>query len=192
MAGKIAACVRALTRFKEDPVKLLLLLVLLAAVAYFAPAPLGHAEQSIEIASDRDKVWGVVGDVTSARLWDPGMKDLKVTSEIKIGPGTVRTAAGAMVKTTETVRDWATYNKITFDVTHDPAITKFETSTLTIEPGEGQGTRVTWAIDYQMAGGYLGHFADKFLLGSVHGGRISDGLSNLKRYVETGETPPTL
>jgi uncharacterized membrane protein len=173
-------------------VKLLLLLVLLGAVAYFAPAPLGHAEQSVEIAADRDKVWGVMGDLTSARLWDPGMKDMKITSDTKIGPGTVRTAAGALVKTTETVRDWAAYNKVTLDVTHDPNITKFETSTLTIEPGTSGGTRVTWALDYQMAGGYLGHFADKFLLGSVHQGRISDGLQNLKRYAETGETPVTL
>jgi uncharacterized membrane protein len=173
-------------------VKLLLLLVLLGAVAYFAPAPLGHAEQSVEIATDRNKVWGVIGDLTSARLWDPGMKDMKITSDIKVGPGTVRTASGALVKTTETVRDWAAYNKVTLDVVHDPNITKFETSTITIEPGTGGGTRVTWALDYQMTGGYLGHFADKFLLGSVHEGRISDGLTNLKRYAETGETPVTL
>lgn len=172
--------------------KLLLLIVVLGAVAYFAPAPLGHAQQSIEIATGRDKVWGVLGDVTSARIWDPGMKDLKVTSDIKVGTGTVLSAAGPMVKTEETVRDWAAYNKMTFDVTHDPKITKFETSTITIEPGERDGTRVTWALDYQMQGGYLGHFVDMFLLGSVHGGRISEGLGNLKRYVETGETPVTL
>lgn len=190
--GKIAVCVRATTRFKEVPVKLLLFLVVLGVVAFFAPAPLGHAEQSVEIATSRDKVWGVIGDLTSARLWDPGMKEMKITSDTKVGPGTVRTAAGAMVKTTETVRDWAGYNKVTLDVTHDPRITKFETSTLTIEPGQSGGTRVTWALDYQMSGGYLGHFADKFLLGSVHLGRISEGLANLKRYAETGETPITL
>ncbi|MEP7027980.1 MAG: SRPBCC family protein [Candidatus Eisenbacteria bacterium] len=172
--------------------KFLMLLVLLGVVAFFAPAPLGHAEESIEIATSRDKVWGVVGDVTSARLWDPGMKDLKVTSDTKIGPGTVRFADGALVKTQETVREWAAYNKVTFDVSHDPKITKFETSTITLEPGENGGTHVTWSLDYQMTGGYLGHFADKFLLGSVHQGRISEGLPNLKRYAETGETPITL
>jgi uncharacterized membrane protein len=173
--------------------KLLILLVLLGAVAYFAPAPLGHAEQAIEIGTDRNRVWTVLADVSSARLWDPGMKDLKIVSDTKTGPGTERFASGALVKTRETVKDWIAYNRMVLDVTHDPKITKFETSTITIEPGERSGgTRVRWALDYQMAGGYLGHFADKFLLGSVHAGRISDGLANLKRYAETGETPINL
>jgi len=173
-------------------VKLLVLLVLLGLVAYFAPAPLGHAEQSIEIGTGRDKVWSVLGDVSSAHIWDPGMKDMKVVSEIKMGPGAERFSAEGLVKTHETVRDWVAYNKLSFDVTHEPKITKFETSTITIEPGASGGTRVRWAMDYQMAGGYLGQFADKFLLGSVHGGRISEGLANLKRYAETGETPVNL
>lgn len=172
--------------------KFLLLLVILGAVAYLAPAPLGHAEQAIEITTDRERVWTVLADVSSARLWDPGMKEMKITSERKSGPGTVRHAAGPLVKTTESVREWIAYNKISFDVIHDPKMTKFETSTIAIEPGERGGTRVRWSLDYRMTGGYLGHFADKFLLGSVHAGRISEGLSNLKRYTETGETPPTL
>jgi hypothetical protein len=117
------------------------------------------------------------------------MKDMKILSEIKTGPGTLRYAAGPLVKTTETVKDWIAYNRITFEVAHDPKITKFETSTISIEPGEGSGTRVRWTLDYRMTGGYLGHFADKFLLGSVHAGRISEGLSNLKRYTETGRRP---
>lgn len=172
--------------------KFLVLLVVLGLVAYFAPAPLGHAEQSVEIGTDRDRVWSVLADVSSARLWDPGMKDLKIVSDTKTGPGTERFAAGPLVKTHETVKDWIAYNRLVFDVSHEPKITKFETSTITIEPGERGGTRVRWALDYQMAGGYLGHFADKFLLGSVHGGRISEGLANLKRYAETGETPINL
>jgi len=169
-----------------------MLLVILGAVAYFAPAPLGHAEQAIEINADRNKVWTVLADVSSARLWDPQMRDMKIVSDTKIGAGTERSAEGAVVKTREKVREWVSYNRIVFDVSHDPKITKFETSTIQIEPGEVSGTRVRWSLDYRMTGGYLGQFADKFLLGNVHAGRISEGLSNLKRYTETGETPATL
>ena len=133
--------------------KFLLLLVILGAVAYLAPAPLGHAEQAIEITTDRERVWTVLADVSSARLWDPGMKEMKITSERKSGPGTVRHAAGPLVKTTESVREWIAYNKISFDVIHDPKVTKFETSTIAIEPGERGGTRVRWALDYRMTGG---------------------------------------
>ena len=173
--------------------KLLVLLALLGAVAYFAPAPLGHAEQAIEINVDRNRVWTVLADLYSARLWDPAMKDMKFTSDQKVGPGTVRYAEGALVKTRETVREWIAFNRLVFDVTHDPKVTKFETSTIAVEPGStSNSTRIRWTLDYRMTGGYLGQFADKFLLGSVHAGRISEGLSNLKRYAETGETPPTL
>ena len=173
--------------------KLLLFLVLLGAVAYFAPAPLGHAEQAIEINADRNRVWTVLADVSSARLWDPAMKDMRITSDQKTGTGTVRYAEGALVKTRETVKEWIAYNRLVFDVTHDPKCTKFETSTISMEPGtSSNSTRVRWTLDYRMSGGYLGQFADKFLLGSIHAGRVSEGLANLKRYAETGETPPTL
>jgi len=174
-------------------VKFLLLLVILGAVAYFAPAPVGHAEQAIEINADRNRVWTVLADVSSARLWDPAMKDMKITSDQKIGTGTMRSSEEGLVKTRETVKEWIAYNRLVFDVTHDPKITKFETSTIAVEPGTSSNTtRIRWSLDYRMTGGYLGQFADKFLLGSVHAGRISEGLSNLKRYAETGETPPTL
>lgn len=173
--------------------KLLVLLLLLVAAAYFVPAPLGHVEQSVDIATGRERVWSVLGDVTSARLWDPTMKDLKLVSDIRVGPGAELFAPGTLVKTRETVKDWVPYNRIVFDVTHDPNITRYETSTLTIEPGDrSETTRVKWALDYQMAGGYLGHWADQFLLGTVHAGRVKDGLANLKRFTETGETPITL
>jgi hypothetical protein len=177
----------------EVLVKLLLLLVLLGAVAYFAPAPVGHAEQAIEINADRNKVWGVLADLYSARLWDPAMKDMKFAGDVKTGTEAERYSDEGIVKTREKVREWVAYNRLVFDVTHDPKITKFETSTIAVEPGTtSNSTRIRWTIDYRMSGGYLGQFADKFLLGSVHQGRISEGLSNLKRYAETGETPPTL
>jgi len=173
-------------------VKFLFLIVVVAAIAYFAPAPVQHVEQTVEIATSRDKVWEVLADPTSARLWDPGMKDLKIVSDVKEGAGTTIEARGALVKTVETVKESIDDNRLSFDVKHDPDITRYETSTLSLEPTERNSTRVKWEMDYQMAGGYLGHFADQVLLGSVHGGRISDGLSNLKRYAETGETPTTL
>jgi len=111
-------------------------------------------------------------------------------------PGVAHLAAleaqGPLVKNIETVTELDDFNRVRFDVKHDPPITKYETSTLSLEPSENGGSRVKWEMDYQMAGGYLGHFADQILLGSVHGGRISEGLANLKRYAETGETPVTL
>lgn len=167
--------------------KLIIFLLILGAAAYFAPVPIAHVEGTIEIMSNRDRVWGVLGDLTSGRLWDPIMKEPKLVSEVKSGIGTTRTAASVIVKTTEKVTEWVPYNRMAFEVTHEPKVTKFETSTMEMTPGGGDATRVRWTIDYQMAGGYLGFLGDRFVLGRFHQGRIDQGLANLKRYAETGE-----
>jgi hypothetical protein len=66
-------------------------------------------------------------------------------------------------------------------------LTKFETSRMVLTPSGLDGTHVSWTLDYQMNGGYLGNLADRFLLASAHRGRVDEGLARLKRYAETGE-----
>ena len=170
--------------------KLLVLLAVLVAAAWFAPAPVSHVEDAIEISAPRDRVWTILSDVTSSRLWDRHMRDVTIVSDAKSGTGTTRASGGPIVKTRETVREWVPYNRLAFDVEHDPKLTKFETSRLEIEPSGATGTRVRWTLDYQMNGGYLGNLADQVLLGSTHRGRLVDGLARLKRYAETGEVLP--
>ena len=168
--------------------KLLVLLAVIVAIAWFAPAPVAHYQSSIDISAPRDRVWTILSDVTGARLWDRQMRDATIVSEAKSGVGTVRASdAGPVVKTRETVTEWIAYNRVEYRVSHEPALTKFETSRIELVPSGASGTRVTWSLDYQMNGGYLGDLADKFLLGSVHRSRVEDGLSRLKRYAESGE-----
>ncbi len=167
--------------------KLLILLLILLAGAWLAPAPVAHVEGTIEIAADRERVWTVLSDLSGARLWDPLMREAKITSDAKSGVGAERFSAGALVKTRERVSEWLPYNRVVLEVSHEPDLTKFEESRIEIEPSGAAGTRVQWAMNYQVTGGYLGSLGDRFLFGSVHQGRIDDGLSNLKRYAETGE-----
>jgi uncharacterized membrane protein len=167
-------------------VKLLLLLLLAGVVAWFAPAPLSQAHGSIDINASRDHVWSVLADLSSPRLWDPALKDVKIVTDNQSGPGAVRESAGAVVKTRETVTDWVAYNKMVLAVELQPKVTRFETSTIDLSPA-GAATHVDWTLDYQMNGGYLGFLADKTLFGSLHQGRIDQALVNLKRYAETGE-----
>jgi len=171
-------------------VKFLILLALLGAVAWFVPAPVSHVEGDIEISATRERVWSILSDVSSARLWDPQMRDLSLVSDAKTGVGTERASHGPVVKSREKVTEWVPYNKLAFDVVHDPALTRFETSKIEITPVGASGTRVHWSLDYQMNGGFLGNLADRFLLGSAHKGRIDDGLARLKRYAETGDVSP--
>ena len=76
--------------------KLLILLILVGAVAWLAPAPLSHVEGAVEIAASRDRVWTILSDVSSARLWDREMRELTITSTAKTGTGTARFARGAV------------------------------------------------------------------------------------------------
>ena len=174
----------------EDVVKLLILLALIVAAAWFAPAPLSHAERSIEVEASRDRVWTILSELSSARLWDPQMRDLKLVSEVKTGEGTERVAQGPVVRTTEKVVEWVPFNRVAFDVVHEPRLTRFETSRIVLTPSGASNTRVTWTIDYQMNAGYLGNLADRLLLGSAHQGRIDEGLTRLERYAETGDVVP--
>jgi hypothetical protein len=138
-------------------VKFLLLLAVLVAIAWFAPAPISHVESTIDIAAPRDRVWTILADVSSARLWDRQMRDVTIVSEAKSGVGTERfSPAGPVVKTRERVTEWLAYNRLTFAVTHEPDLSKFETSQIELVPSGANGTRVRWSIDYQMNGGYLG------------------------------------
>jgi uncharacterized membrane protein len=171
-------------------VKLLILLAVLVAAAWFAPAPVSHVEGDIEISAPRDRVWSILSDVSGARLWDARMRDVTLVSEAKTGVGTERASHGPIVKTREKVTEWVPYNSLAFEVVHDPRLTRFETSKIEITPVGANGTRVRWSLDYQMNGGYLGNLADRFLLASTHQGRIDDGLPRLKRYAETGEVLP--
>ena len=171
--------------------KFLLLLAVLVAIAWFAPAPVRHVESAIDISAPRDRVWTILSDVTGARLWDRQMRDATIVSEAKTGVGTERfSTAGPVVRTRERVTEWVSYNRLEFQVDHDPDLTQFETSRIELEPSGATGTKVRWAIDYQMNGGYLGDLFDKLALGSAHKGRIDDGLARLKRYAETGHVTP--
>jgi uncharacterized membrane protein len=156
------------------------------AIAWFAPAPISKASNAVVIEAPRDRVWEVLSDLSSARLWDPGMKEVKLVGDTKSGENAVRASDGLLGKTIERIRESLPYNRLRMDVTHDPKLTKFETSTISLEPS-GSSTRVEWTMEYQMNGGYLGLLADKVLLGPVHQGRIDQGLANLRRYAETGE-----
>jgi uncharacterized membrane protein len=172
---------------RRSIVKLLILLILLLAGAWFAPAPVSHVENTIEITANRERLWAILADLPAARLWDPQLRDAELTSQVKSGVGTERRGQGALVKTSEKVTEWVPYNRIVSEVIHEPALSKFEASRIDLEPAGVASTRVRWSIDYQVKGGYLGNLADRFLFASVHQGRIDDGLSNLKRYAETGE-----
>lgn len=167
--------------------KLLILLVLIGAAAWFAPAPVSHVEGSVEIDASRDHLWSILSDVSSARLWDPQMRDVRIVSDAKSGVGTERASAGPIVRSSERITEWVPYNRLVSQVSHQPELTKFETSRIVLTPSGLDGTQVSWTLDYQMNGGYLGNLADRFLLASAHQGRVDDGLARLKRYAETGE-----
>jgi uncharacterized membrane protein len=171
----------------EVALKFLILLVLAGVVAYLAPAPVAHRESSIEINAKTEDVWAIVSDLGGVRRWDPAVREAHVVTTTSEGRGAVRRFEGAFVKTTEKVTEWERPHKITFAVSHEPDVTRYETSTLRILPA-GAGSKVVWTLDYQMKGGYLGVLLDRVFVSGVISGRLEPALSNLKHLAETGET----
>ena len=93
------------------------LLLIAGAIAWFAPAPISRASNAVVISASRDRVWGVVSDLSSARHWDPGMKEVKLVSDAKTGDGTIRASDGLLGKTMERVRESLSFNRLKLDVT---------------------------------------------------------------------------
>ena len=89
-----------------------MLLLIAGAIAWFAPAPISRVSNAVVINTPRDRVWEVLSDLSSARLWDPGMKEVKLVGNTKTGEGTVRASDGLFGKTVERVTESISYNRL--------------------------------------------------------------------------------
>ena len=171
--------------------KLLVFLIVAGVAAYFAPAPVSHEQASIEIETSRARVWELVTDLELARRWDPAVREAQAVSSVREGRGAERRTEGTFLKSMERVTEWEEQSRISYDVRHEPNLTRMEKSTIEIMT-KGSFTQVVGTLDYQMNGGYLGVVLDRTLLGGAIRGRLEPALGNLKRLAETGEVSPGL
>lgn len=166
--------------------RLIVLLLLVAAVAYLIPAPPVHYEASIEIDKDRDHVWEVLSDFTQLTRWNEEVDSTSFLTPQRTGVGTVFRIDGKIVTSTMRVTRWEPYNRVDFAVELKPKLTEDHVLRYIIHPRFEDRTLVHVEEEYRMAGGYLGHAFGLLIFSRMRDPYRGSALGYLKRLCETG------
>jgi len=151
---------------------------------------LGRIEKSVEIGASPERVWEILA-LDRWPEWMDGWKDAEYISEVRKAEDKYR--VGALAYITEIKHSMTT--RYDFEITESLENEKVTfrskgtgggrvamTITYILEPVE-EGTRLTYAMDYEMPWGILGKFLDK--LGGRSGEKILEKeLQKLKSILE--------
>ena len=150
-----------------------------------------RVEKSIEIRAPPEKVWEMLA-IDRFEEWQVGMLynecfvyGMEFTSEVrvpedkyKVGASAQpkKAGAGVLFKVTESLKN----EKITYLVEE-----RGTNSTLTsiLEPID-EGTKLTYAVSYEMPGGIFGKFLAKLFLKRMGEGQVKKSLEKLKSILE--------
>ena len=150
-----------------------------------------HEAQSVEIAAQPAKVWGIIenfGDLT----WVPPVKSSTATEGNTVG--SVRTLDLGGPKLMEQLVSYdPAKHSYTYKITDDPANKKTlpvssYRSVITVQPGSGSGTKVTWTGNFERAdtGANPTSGMDDTSAKKAVAGVYKAGLDNLKKKAEGG------
>jgi len=152
---------------------------------------LGGFETSIEIKASPEKVWGMLA-LDRWSEWNVGRgftslpieKGIKFTSEVNTPEDKYRMGASARP---------TTYDQLTFKVTESLKNEKItylieepgrnSSITLVLEPVE-DGTKLTYAVSYEMPWGIFGKFIEKLFAKRMGEGQLEKSLEKLKSILE--------
>jgi len=148
---------------------------------------LGGMETSIEIKASPEKVWGMLA-LDRWSEWQVGggftslqMEGIKFTSEVNTPDDKYRVGASAQpkwegtFKVTESLKN----EKITYLI-EEPG--RNSSITLALKPVE-EGTKLTYAVSYEMPWGIFGKFLEKLVKGKGER-QLEKSLEKLKSILE--------
>ncbi|MDH5703124.1 MAG: SRPBCC family protein [Aigarchaeota archaeon] len=148
---------------------------------------MGGIERSIEIRAPPEKVWEMLA-LDRWSEWQVGggftslqMEGIKFTSEVNTPEDKYRVGASARPK-------WEGTFKVTESLKNEMITYLIEEPgrnsaiTLVLEPAE-EGTKLTYAVSYEMPWGIFGKFLEKFLKG-IGEGQLEKSLEKLKSILE--------
>lgn len=165
--------------------KLLVLLVLALAVAYFVPAPVVHHDAALEVDASRERVWDALSDLSQMPRWNAAVDSAAFLGAQRQGEGAEIRIDG-MVTSTLQVERWQPYGTMSFFVELKPRFTYDHVLRYSIQYRYTNRTVVRVEEEYRMAGGYLGHVLGLLLFDRVREPYRMPALSYLKKLVETG------
>ena len=152
---------------------------------------MGRTEISIEIEASPEKVWEMLA-LDRFQEWTVGLassmldtKDLEFTSEVhtpedkyRVGASALARAEKETLKVTESLKN----EKITY-VLEEESGNEAGTIALVLEPVE-DGTKLTYAVEYEMPWGTLGKFIEKALSKKLGERDLKKSLEKLKGILE--------
>ena len=143
---------------------------------------MGRIEKSIEIKAPPEKVWEMFAFDRHPE-WNEEYKSAEYTSEVRTSEDKYRVGASAHITSKQEEIDVEITESLENEkVTFRSESKGYTLATYILEPLE-DGTRLTYAIDYEMPLGTLGKFLDK--LGGKSGEKkVEKELERLKSILE--------
>ena len=163
--------------------------VIAGVLAYAATLPdTFHVSRSLEVHSPRESVFPLIADMQRFNTWNPFNKkdpNIKGTySGPTSGPGAKYAFEGNndVGSGDLAIVDVASPSRVTMKLDMLEPMRASNNITFTLEP-DGQGTRVTWAMEGQMP--YIGKVMHLvFNMDKMVGKDFENGLANLKALAE--------
>lgn len=98
----------------------------------------------------REQVWSLLAD---ARAWSDwgAWKRVEVEDGAEHGPGAVRVMQAPGFTVRERVTHWVPGERMEYEMLDGMKVTGYRAS-VTLDDGDGTGTRITWSASYEKAG----------------------------------------
>ena len=149
--------------------------------------------REVWIDAPKEKVWEVLADFGNIYQFNPIIPTSYLTSEQEQGVGTTRHCDFSGGSIEERIIEWTEGQSMQIEIYDGQNSPPFKTAvaTITVEEKDG-GTLVKGSLNYEMKYGPVGALMDKMMVTPRFGQGWSGLFAGLKKYIETGETIPSL
>ncbi len=148
---------------------------------------MGSFTTSVRIKAPKERVWEVLSDLGAIYKWNPGIAHSYTTSEVATGENAMRQCDlpdGGFLR--ERAFNWSEGEGFTIEVYETSLPLKESFVDFRATP-EGEGTVVNLRMDYKLKFGPVGVLLDAAFVGRQARKGMTDLLTGLKDYVETGK-----
>ncbi len=148
---------------------------------------MGSFTTSVRIEAPKERVWAVLSDLGAIYKWNPGIAHSYTTSDVATGENAMRQcdlADGGFLR--ERAFNWSEGKGFTIEVYETSLPVKESFVDFRATP-EGEATVVDLKMDYKLKFGPVGVLLDAAFVGRQARKGMTDLLTGLKDYVETGK-----